>query len=285
MPFGVAALSPANAPTPTSADWSSFWSESVAVGGLQGVNVEWDADGPGPIPSAILATEESGSTPLVVLGLDSAVIDPTLEDTLRSMVATLVTEHRLAWLGLGNEIDRNPLDGRVALVDRLTDFVHSLGTGTQVFTVFQYEHTLKQPDPGGLVASVPNVDVVALTTYPFQHISSPELVPVDYYGPVATWTSKPIGFTEVAWPSRTSFPGYPTIHGSEGDQVSFINLFRGTLFSGFDVRFANWYSLHDTADWSESEPLASFKDVFTSCGLMRNGTDPKPALAAWSSLN
>ncbi len=284
-PAGVAAISPANAPTSTSDDWSSYWSESEAVGGMQGVNVNWDADGAGQIPSAILSTEGSGLMPVVVLGIDSAVGNPDAETALRSMLETLVTHHTILYLGLGNEIDRNPLDGRVQLINDLTDFIHSLSSPTTVFTVFQYEHMLSQDDPAELVASVPNVDLVAFTSYPFMRYSSPDQIPEDYYAPIAAWTAKPIAFTEVAWPSRMNFPGYPTIHGSEGDQVSFINLFHGTLLAGLDVRFTDWYSLHDTADWYESEPLTSFKDVFASCGLMRNGTDEKPALAAWSALN
>lgn len=282
-PAGISAISPANSPQSDADDWSSYWEETRDLGGYQGVHLNWDTSGAGNIPATILTTLAAGLRPVVVLGVTSALDDPLKQDQLRSMLTTLVTEYDIEYLGLGNEIDRNSRAWELAaFIDGLATFVHSLGTSTQVFTVFHYEHMLDFLDPVGLVAAVPSVDLVAFSSYPFLRYTSPVDIPADYYARLMDWTTKAIAFTEIAWPSRMNHPGYPTIRGSESDQVTFIQRFRAELTAGLPVLFANWYALHDTSNWYESDPLADFKQVFASCGLMRNGTDAKPALAVWT---
>lgn len=285
-PAGIAAISPANAPTSAAEDWSSFWTEAQTVGGYQGVHVEWDVSGAGNVPAVVTQTEALGPRPVVVLGISSVLGDEVKKAQLEAMLTMMLTEHQIPYLGLGNEVDYKPdTDELLALVDELAVFIHALGTPTQVFTVFQFEHLLSYADPQSMFAAVSNVDLVAFTSYPFLKYSSPAAIPDTYYVPITTWTTKPIAFTELAWPSRMNHPGFPTVKGSEGDQVSFIHRWREVLTAGFDVHFANWYALHDTADWYESDPITNFKQVFASCGLMRNGNEAKPALEAWSLLN
>lgn len=285
-PAGIAAISPANAPRSAADDWSSFWTEAQTVGGYQGVHVEWDVSGAGNVPEVVTQTEALGPRPVVVLGISSVLGDDAKKAQLESMLARMLTEYEIPYVGLGNEVDYQPdTDELLALVDELAVYIHSLGTPSQVFTVFQFEHLLTVSDPRPMLDEVPNLDLIAFTSYPFLRYSSPAAIPDGYYVPITTWTTKPIAFTELAWPSRMNHPGFPTIHGSEGDQVSFIHRWRQVLTAGFDVHFANWYALHDTADWYESDPITNFDQVFASCGLMRNGNDAKPALEAWSLLN
>ncbi len=282
-PSGISAISPANAPDSNSQDWTTYWEESRSLTGYQGVHLNWDTSGAGNIPETVLTTLAAGLRPVVVLGVTSALDDPAKQEQLRAMLTTLVTEHDVEYLGLGNEIDRNSRAWELAaFIDELATFVHSLGTSTQVFTVFHYEHMLDFYDPIGLVAALPHLDLVAFSSYPFLRYRSPAEIPADYYMPMVAWTPKPIAFTELAWPSRMNHPGLPSIRGSESDQVTFIQRFRAELTAGLPVLFANWYALHDTTNWYESDPISDFKQVFASCGLMRNGTDAKPALALWT---
>ncbi len=282
---GIAAISPPHAPQPSNDDWSTFWTGSTDAGGSQGVYTEWDASGAGIVPQWIQITEDQGLRPVVVLGITSALDDPDKRAALRSLLTALAVEHHIGYVALGNEIDRSSrVNELVPFINELAAFVHSLGTATQVFTTFHYEHMLTLPDPAGLVASLPELDLLGFTTYPFMSYWTPVLIPASYYAPISRWTTKPVAFTEVAWPSRVSHPGYPNIHGSESDQVLFIQAFWNTLIRGLDTRFVHWFALSDTSDWHETDPITSFKQVFASCGLMRNTGAAKPALAAWNAF-
>ncbi len=282
---GIAAISPPHAPSPSNDDWGTFWNESANAGGSQGVYTEWDASGAGNVPAWVQITEDQGLRPVVILGITSTLGDPEKQAALRTMLRALAVDHRIGYVGLGNEIDRSSrLYELIPLIQELTRFVHSLGTATQVFTTFHYEHLRTMSDPGGIITSLDELDLVGFTTYPFTNYWTPVFIPADYYARIADWTTKPVAFTEVAWPSRVSHPGYPNVHGSESDQVLFINSFWNTLIRPLDVRFVHWYALSDTSDWHETDPITNFKQVFASCGLARNTGVAKPALAAWSSF-
>jgi len=281
--FGIASLSPANQPTPGAADWSTYWLQMRGQGGFQGIYTQWDASGAGNIPEAIVTTAAAGFGSVVVLGITSALGDPGKTASLESMLAKLVTQEPVVYLGLGNEIDEEASFSAVAaFVNQLTDYVHSLGTAVPVFTVFQYEHLLGLPDAAARVAQLTSVDFVAFTTYPCLNYSSGAAVPRDYYQPIANWVHTAIAFTEVGWPSRSqNGPAYPDLHGSEQDQLAFIQTFQSAI-ADYGPFFANWFSLHDPAPWTEGTPVTSFNQVLTSAGLMANGSGPaKSALAAW----
>jgi len=280
---GIASLSPAHEPTPSTSDWSSYWLQMRGQGGSQGINVPWDDSGAGVIPAAIPYVTQAGFAPVMVLGVTSAMGDSGKMASLEAMLTTLVKQYSPVYLGLGNEIDEeSSFDDVAAFVNQLADYVHSLGKPTAVFTVFQYEHMLGLPDAADRIAAVASVDFVAFTTYPFLRYSTGDAVPSDYYDPIATWTNLPIAFSEVGWPSRAdNGPAYPNVRGSEQDQLDLIQTFRAAV-TGYPTLFANWFALHDSAAWVEGAPVATFEDVVQSAGLMANDSnDSKAALASW----
>jgi hypothetical protein len=206
----------------------------------------------------------------------SALGNPARTAKLEQMLANLALEHAVPYIGIGNEIDNEtPYVEVAALVSHLADVIHDLHTGTLVFTVFQYDHLLGLPNPADYVASVPSVDFVGFTSYRFLRFEAVADVPADYFAPIDRWVRTPCAFTELGWPSRRAFPGYPTLHGSESEQVALIHRFWTQLVVGRPVAFASWSALHDLADWREGDPIVEVGHVFESTGLMANTSEPE----------
>ena len=75
---------------------------------------------------------------------------------------------------------------------------------------------------------------------------------------------KPVGFSEITWPSLTDF-------GGEQAQADFITLLDAEYTSGFDVEFIMWPWLSDLVDTD-------------TVGLIQRDGTPKQGYAAWVKL-
>ena len=88
------------------------------------------------------------------------------------------------------------------------------------------------------------LDVLVFTSYPHSlpGVNRPSDIPEDYYSEVAElMPGKPVGFSEITWPSMVEF-------GGEQAQVDFINRLDGDLTGGFDVEFIMWPWMSDLAE-------------------------------------
>lgn len=284
-PAGVAGLSPAHWPNPQPADWTTFWQQAAEVGSQVGVHVSWNSSGDGNIPVAILDTINHGCRPVVVLGLSDVAGNPTKQAALEGMVRQLVTTYAIDFLGFGNEVDHEPnVSDLLPLIEHMAQYTRALGTPTQVFTVFQYELMLSNSQAASMIAQVPSVHFVGFTSFPFLKYTTTSQVPSTYYNKISQWTSKAWAITEAGWPSRQSFPGFPTVKGSETEQVNLIKKL-ASLLANKPVLFVNWLTICDLADWHETDPVSDISAAFMTVGLRKNSGDAKPAYEAWRQFN
>lgn len=280
-PAGTAGISPAHWPNAQAADWTTYWQQQAEVGGQVGVHLEWNENGDGVVPTCIVEVLAHGVRPVVVLGLNGVAGDPAKVTALETMVRQLVTSYPIDFLAFGNEINNDStIDAMLPVIEHMAQFTKALGTPTQVFTVFQYESMLTNAKAASYIAQVPSVAFVGFTSYPFLKYSATSQMPTTYYDTIAKWTSKAWALTEVGWPSRQSFPGYPTVKGSEAEQVNFISKLANIL-PNKPVVFVNWFTICDLADWKETDPVTNFGQVFNTLGLRRNSGTAKQAYEAW----
>jgi hypothetical protein len=284
-PGGTAGLSPAHWPSPQTADWTSYWQETAEIGSQVGVHVAWNDSGDGAVPTCILSTLAQGARPVVVLGIKDVPGNATKQAALESMVRQLVTTYPIDFLSFGNEInDDTNVTAELPLVEHMMQFTRALGTPTQVFTVFQYESMLTSASAASYVAQVPSAAFIGFTSYPFLKYSATSQMPATYYDKIASWTTKAWALTETGWPSRQSFPPYPTIKGSETEQLNFINKL-ASILPNKPVVLANWFTINDLAAWTETSPVTSINDVFYTVGLRKNAGTAKQAYEAWRQFH
>ena len=90
------------------------------------------------------------------------------------------------------------------------------------------------------------LDVIVLTSYSHSlaGVNRPTDIPGDYYKSVSDLVSgKPLGFSEIMWPSTSEF-------GGEKAQSDFIELLVDGLSQdqGIDLEFVMWPWLHDLSE-------------------------------------
>ena len=117
---------------------------------------------------------------------------------------------------------------------------------TQVFVSFQWDffHVMRRREPdrigehARLIALFePELDVVALTSYPSAHMRSPDDVPADYYSRALDYVGgKPVVVMEIGWPSGGT--------GSEAAQAAFVRRLPALMREARPKVLA-WSLLHD----------------------------------------
>jgi hypothetical protein len=158
--------------------------------------------------------------------------------------------------------------------------VKRISPNTKVFVSFQWEwmriidarqpHKIK--DHSKVIDILrPELDMVALTTYPSPFHESPEDLPHDYYSWIYQHISKnkEVLLMEVGWPTKGS--------GNESEQQAFIKQLPNLL------RYVNasviaWALLHDVE-------LAEFDANLNSVGLITKHGRKKPGYNAFKKLN
>ncbi|MFC1873270.1 hypothetical protein ACFLW3_00440, partial [Chloroflexota bacterium] len=165
------------------------------------------------------------------------------------------------YLSLGNEVNRwyemygikeddpNGFQHFISLYEEIFDAVKLISPETQVFCTFSREIVSenREADMNVLIMFNPDkMDLLVLTSYPhaIQRINRPSDIPDDYYSRLLEYMpSKPLGFSEVAWPSMEAF-------GGEQVQAAFLSEICGRLTrnEGADLRLLSWPWLHDLDD-------------------------------------
>ena len=114
------------------------------------------------------------------------------------------------------------------------------------------------------------LDIIVLTSYPHSvsSVNRPSDIPLDYYSSITELLpGKPLGFSEVTWPSTDAF-------GGEQAQAEFIPILAYALTQeqGIDLEFIMWSWLHDLGPGDDT-------------GLIGNDSDEKMGYSAWLDLS
>lgn len=296
--YGIAGLVPPNFPDSTDADWLEFFATLPALGGTVGnysqltdlaQNQEVGlAAGLNVLPVTGFHQDAAG-------GLEVTInfADPVQRAAFIHDLVDFAEEYQPPYLGVGNEVNRvweaDPaaFDAWVAALPEIVDAVHEASPTTQVFATFQYEFLVgrdvitgqqRAEDWTPLEAAAPHLDLVAFTSYPYFAYDTPDEVPDDYYAGITEHTDRPIGFSELGWPSAPieQIAGSPLegLGGTPDEQTEFIKRL-GVLLARVQPRFAMWVWAYDTL---------AVDPTFQSLGLSSAGGEAKPSLDAWQSF-
>jgi len=294
----------------TPQDYVDYYSGHAPYGRVIAFHAAWrdDVASAGQIPalvaSGLAAAAQYGFTPAVGLGWTdgSGTPDLTGESSATNswfnqetrgefigLVTTLVTNHAVPYLFLGNETNSYWLTHTQAEWDEWIDVfqeaylaIKTASPATMVFTTFQLEHmkglgagTTGWVDPPHfqLIADHAGmIDAIGFTTYPYFEHASPAAIPAAHYDEIAAHWSGPVIFTELGWLAAPE-PPFP---GSVGDQDGFPAVFFDRT-RNLDLEYATWLFLHDFED-----PAAI--PGFGSIGLRSNdGLTVRPVEAEWQA--
>lgn len=209
------------------------------------------------------------------------------------------------YLGLGSEIntyaDAFPDDfpNYVSLYREIYDLIKAESPDTQVFVTFQWED-LNNLIPNGAEGRAayatnwdqieifePELDLWAISTYPFVAFDQDTPIPTDYYTPLLARTDKPLAVAEGGIPTVPVEP----FAGSEERQVEYVKALQDQI----GERLTFWiYLLLADLDPESWNPAAaqngtSDRDIstlgwFMTVGLTGIDGAPKPALAVWDDI-
>lgn len=296
--YGIAGLIPPNFPASTDADYLAFFAALPALGGTVGNYAPLDdladnqevgiAAGLQVLPVTGFHREVDGALEVTVDFGDAAQRESFIDG-----LVDFVETYRPPYLGVGNEVNRvweaDPaaFDAWAAALPEIVDAVHEASPRTAVFATFQYEFLAgldtitgegRVEDWTPFDIAAPYLDLVAFTSYPYFAFEAPSDVPSDYYAAIREHTDRPVGFTELGWPSAPIRPleGSPLagLGGSPEEQEAFIARLE-ELLAPVAPKFALWVWAYDTP---------AVDSTFESLGLSSQRAEAKPALDAWRAF-
>ncbi|MBD3191642.1 MAG: hypothetical protein GF308_13425 [Candidatus Heimdallarchaeota archaeon] len=116
------------------------------------------------------------------------------------------------------------------------------------------------------------LDIIGLNSYPFKsNYANPEDIPAEYYTQIEQYTTNPIWFTEIAWPSGADY------NSSEEEQATFLTHFI-EITKNMNLEALCWISMHDFSD------STMYEDHVLSWGLRDVNSNPKQAWNVWQDL-
>ena len=206
------------------------------------------------------------------------------------------------YLGLASEIntymDTHPSDAQnfISLYNGIYKAVKAEAPDTKIFVTFQWEEFNNlisqaangrqrlQPNWDQVEAFEPNLDVWAISSYPFVAFKSGADIPADYYTPLLARTSKPLAVAEGGFTSKPIGP----INGTPEDQVAYLNAIHNQIGS----HLAFWvyllledFNLDSYSNYMKANGVNSTDvntlGMFASVGLGNSDGTPKPALDLW----
>ncbi|GAB4415386.1 MAG: hypothetical protein Kow002_00390 [Anaerolineales bacterium] len=238
-------------------------------------------------------------------GWKASFANPDVRTAFTHYTLWLVREFNPKYLGLASEIntylDAHPDDAAsyISLYHSVYALVKAEAPETQVFVTFQWEdlNNLWKVAAEGraaydtnwdqVEAFEPNLDVWAISSYPFAVFPSGAAIPPDYYTPLLTRTSKPLAVAEGGFTSRPN-PPFP---GDEGSQVDYLN----AIHAQIGGRLVFWvylllddFNLDSYTKYMREQGLGdrdlTSLGMFASVGLREFDGTPKPALEVWDSF-
>ena len=214
-----------------------------------------------------------------------ALNNPEWRESYKQAAMETVRASLPLYLSLGNEVNRwyekygaaegdaNGFQHYISLYEEIYDEVKELSPETQVFCTFAREIVSENREANMDVLEMFNpdkLDLLMLTSYPHavRRIHCPSDIPDDYYSRLKAYMpGKPVGFSEVAWPSLEAF-------GGEQSQADFLRELCGRLThdNGAELRLLGWPWLHDLDD-----------NDYT--GLIRKDGTVKLAYGVWKGIS
>ncbi|NOH03979.1 MAG: hypothetical protein HND47_19430 [Chloroflexi bacterium] len=239
-------------------------------------------------------------------GWEAGFANPNVRAAYKNYALWVVRNFHPRYLGLASEIntymDAYPDDAPnfISLYHEIYALVKAEAPQTQVFVTFQWDdlnNMFPQPEEGNrqrlspnweqIEAFEPNLDVWAISTYPYFVFPSGADIPADYYSPLLSRTSKPLAIAEGGFTSQP----VGAITAAPEDQVAFLNAIHDQLGS----RTVFWVNtlLNDLNLDSYAEEMSRQgrdpDDAFTLAnfayiGFRNFDGSPKPALEVWNGF-
>lgn len=268
---------------------------SIELARQQGLEIIFVIDPLQAFDRRVIAT-----MPEVLAGADFAT--PGVRSAFKNYALRLVREFHPRYLGLASEIntyaDAQPEDfsNYVTLYHETYAAIKAEAPVTLIFVSIQWEDLnsvglFSDDSPGKIKWDIvdqfePNLDVYAISTYPYFAFEGAANIPDDYYSSLLSRTSKPLAIAEGGFLSQ-DVGGF---HGSPQDQIDYLKAIHGQL----GERLAFWvYLIIDDvntrayADFltehgspAEEESMA----LFGNLGLRSKDGEPKPALEVWDGF-
>ncbi len=230
--------------------------------------------------------------------------NPQVRSAFSNYTLRIVREFHPKYLGLGSEIntynDTHPDDfsNYLSLYNEVYAQVKAVAPETIIFVTFQWEElnnlipSVAQGEPYSvnwdqMEQFEPNLDLWAISSYPFVIFPSGAAIPADYYTPLLTRTLKPLAVAEGGYTSEPvgSFPGDPQ------SQMDYLNAIHsqigGSRLTFWIYLLINDFNLESYAHLmnqnGQGEDVNTL-GMFASVGLTRSDRTPKPALAVWDAF-
>jgi len=176
-------------------------------------------------------------------GITPSLSDSGFREVWKNEAKNIAEEFKPEYLSLGNEVNDyfyfhpEDLDAYLSLIDETYSAIKRVSANTRVLVVFSYNHLIENNQWELLRRFNAKVDLIGLTTYPYQKFTTPDAIPDDYYSKLKQHTTKPIAFTEIGWSSTGT--------NTEKIQSNFLVKFL-ELTKGLDIEMVNWLFLHET---------------------------------------
>ena len=237
-------------------------------------------------------------------GWKASFNNPQVRTAFTNFTLRILHEFHPRYLGLASEIntyqDTHPDDypNYLSLYRSVYEQVKAESPDTQVFVTFQWEelNNLIQVVGGGkkpyqtnwdqVEAFEPELDVWAISSYPFITFPHGADIPVDYYSPLLGRTQKPLAVAEGGFPSQDN----GVVKGTPQDQVDYLKAIHAQIGS----RLAFWiYLLINDFNLASYSPIMILQghggDIatlrwFAVIGLSQTDRTPKPALGVWDQF-
>ncbi len=239
-------------------------------------------------------------------GWEASFGNPDVRAAYKNFALWVVRTFQPRYLGLGSEIntymDAHPDDAKnfISLYNEIYALVKAEAPETQIFVTFQWDdlnNMFPQPEEGNrqkmdtnweqIEAFEPNLDLWAISTYPYFIFNKGTQIPTDYYTSLLTRTDKPLAIAESGFSSQAVGP----MNGSPEDQVTYLNAIHSqlgprlafwvnTLFDDLNI---NSYAEQMKKDGRNAQDALSL-GAFAYIGLRNSDGSPKPALEVWDGF-
>ena len=239
-------------------------------------------------------------------GWEASFSNPNVRSAYKNYALWVVRTFHPRYLGLASEIntymDAHPDDAPnfISLYNEIYALVKAEAPETQVFVTFQWDdlnNMFPQPEEGNrermkpnweqIEAFEPNLDIWAISTYPYFIFGTQSEIPPDYYAPLLTRTNKPVAVAEGGFSSVA----FNTVQGSPEGQVAYLNAIHSqlgarlvfwvnTLLSDFNLDSYAKQMKKDGRDPQDAQTLGAFGYI----GLQNADGSPKSALEVWDEI-
>lgn len=232
--------------------------------------------------------------------------NPEVRTAFKNYALWVVRNFQPHYLGLASEIntymDAHPDDAQnfISLYNEIYGLVKAEAPDTQIFVTFQWDdlnNMFAQPEEGDaqrlspkweqIEAFEPNLDVWAISSYPYFVFPAGADIPSDYYAPLLSRTSKPVALAEGGF----STVAFNELNNTPEDQVAYLNAIHeqlgprmafwvNTLLSDFNIDSYAKEMEKQGRNPDDAQMLGNFAYI----GLREFDGTPKPALEVWDGF-